>query len=217
MKKKVLLLDIDYTVINTDSMIDFLLYSLKTKPLKTIIKIPNIIISLALHAIKITSLNKAKEAVFSPIVDYTEEELEEFFKTKLEPKINKSIKNIIEKEKLENTFIIMITASPEAYMKYFKKYKYANEVIGTNLEYTNGKYKNKIIGKNCKGKEKIIRINKLLKKLDIEIDYENSQAYSDSKTDLPMLSLVKTGYLVNKKDGQIKAQITGGKNWDIYT
>ncbi|HBG2920400.1 TPA: haloacid dehalogenase-like hydrolase, partial [Clostridioides difficile] len=29
MKKSVLLLDVDYTVINTDSMIDFFIYSLK--------------------------------------------------------------------------------------------------------------------------------------------------------------------------------------------
>ncbi|HBG2459449.1 TPA: haloacid dehalogenase-like hydrolase, partial [Clostridioides difficile] len=31
MKKSVLLLDVDYTVINTDSMIDFFIYSLKNK------------------------------------------------------------------------------------------------------------------------------------------------------------------------------------------
>lgn len=215
--KKVLLLDIDYTVINTDSMIDFILYSLKTKPIKTLIKLPYIVMMLALHAVKIVSLNKAKEAIFYPIVDYSEKELEKFYTSTLEPKINKSMKDVIEKSKSENTFIFMITASPYAYMKYFKTYGYANEVIGTELENKNNKYINKIIGNNCKGKEKIVRIDELLSKLDIEIDYENSQAYSDSKSDLPMLSLVKTGYLVNKKDGQIKATIIGGENWDICT
>lgn len=99
MKKKVLLLDIDYTVINTDSMIDFILYSLKTKPLKTIIKIPYIFITLVGYALKLTSLKKAKEAVFSPIVDFSEEELKEFFDKKLKVKINKNIKDIIEKSK----------------------------------------------------------------------------------------------------------------------
>ena len=62
MKKKVLLLDIDYTVINTDSMIDFILYSLKTKPLKTIIKIPYIFITLVGYALKLTSLKKDKRS-----------------------------------------------------------------------------------------------------------------------------------------------------------
>lgn len=207
MKKKVLLLDIDYTVINTDSMIDFLLYALKTKFLKTIIKIPYIILMLTMHALKIVSLEKAKEAIFYPIVDFDEKELEEFFIKCIKQKINKSMIDIISKAKQEDIFILMITASPSAYMKYFKKYQYANEVLGTELEYQNLKYKNKIVGNNCKGQQKIIKINEILEKLDIEIDFENSYAYSDSKSDLPMLSLVKNAYLVNKKDGQIKEKI----------
>ena len=207
MKKKVLLLDIDYTVINTDSMIDFILYSLKTKPLKTIIKIPYIFITLVGYALKLTSLKKAKEAVFSPIVNFSEEELKEFFDKKLKVKINKNIKDIIEKSKKDST-IIMITASPKAYMKYFKEYKYADEVIGTELLYENNRYKNEIIGNNCKGKEKVKRIEDVLNKLDIEIDYENSYSYSDSMSDMPMFELVKNAYLVNKKDGSIKEKIS---------
>lgn len=98
----------------------------------------------------------------------------------------------------------MITASPKAYMKYFKEYKYADEVIGTELLYENNRYKNEIIGNNCKGKEKVKRIEEVLNKLDIEIDYENSYSYSDSMSDMPMFELVKNAYLVNKKDGSIK-------------
>lgn len=207
MEKKVLLLDIDYTVINTDSMIDFFVYSLKTKPIKTILKLPYVLIILVLHALKMVSLNKAKEAVFSPIVNYTEGELEQFFTNVLEQKINSNMEQIIEKAREDNMFIIMITASPFAYMKYFKKYGYADEVIGTELEYTNSKYKNKIVGNNCKGKDKVAKIQELLVKKDLVIDFENSYAYSDSKSDLPMLSLVKNAYLVNKKDGNVKSKI----------
>ncbi len=207
MKRNVLLLDIDYTVINTDSMIDFLIYSLKIKPIKTLFKLPYIIGMLILHAIKAISLKKAKEAVFYPIVDFNDEELEEFFKNSIVPRINKSMKEVITKAKDDKAYILMITASPFAYMKYFKKYGYADEVIGTQLEYKNFKYNNVIIGNNCKGEEKIIRIKEILEKENIEIDYENSYAYSDSKHDLPMLKLVKNRYLVNKKNGEIKWNI----------
>ena len=55
----------------------------------------------------------------------------------------------------------------------------------------------------CKGNEKVERINNFLRESNIEIDYENSYAYSDSKSDLPMLSLVKNSFLVNKKDGTV--------------
>lgn len=207
MKKKVLLLDIDYTVINTDSMIDFIIYSLKTKTIKTLIKIPYIFTMLLFYSIRIVSLKKAKEAIFYPIVDYSEKELEEFFTTVLEKKINKSMIEIIIKSKNEGAFILMVTASPYAYMKYFKKYAYADEVLGTDLAYENLKYANLIIGDNCKGKEKIIRIRKILNKENIDIDFENSFAYSDSQNDIPMLSLVKNAYLVNKKNGQVKVAI----------
>lgn len=207
MKKNVLLLDVDYTVINTDSMIDFLIYSLKIKPLKTLIKIPYIVLMLVLHALRIVSLKKAKEAMFYPIVDFSGKELEEFFKKCLIPKINESMKKVIAKAKEEDAFVLMITASPFAYMKYFKSYGYADEVIATELAYENSRYKNLIVGNNCKGQEKIIRIKEVLKELCIEIDYENSYAYSDSKHDLPMLSLVKNGYIVNKKNGEIDKKI----------
>lgn len=207
MKRKVLLLDVDYTVINSDSMIEFFLYALKTKKLKTLVKIPYIIIMLALYVIKVIPLKKAKEAIFYPIVDFTEEELEKFFKKCIVPRINESINKVISKSKENQVFIIMVTASPFAYMKYFKLYGYANEVIGTELKYQNSRYKNLILGNNCKGKEKIIKIEEILKQEGIEIDYENSYAYSDSKHDLPMLGLVKNAYLVNKKNGEIKEKL----------
>lgn len=207
MKKKVLLLDVDYTVINTDSMIEFLIYSLKKKTFKTIVKLPYIIFILMMYLIKVVSLKKAKEAVFYPIVDFTEEDLKNFFDSCIMKKINKSAENIVYKNKEKNNFIIMITASPYAYMKYFKYYGLADEVIGSDLFYENSRYINKFIGKNCKGIEKIERINDVLDKLNIEIDYENSYAYSDSKSDLPMLSLVKNGFLVSRKNGEIIERI----------
>lgn len=203
MKRKVLLLDIDYTVINTDSMIEFMIYSLKTKFLKTLMKIPYILIVLILYVFKIVSLRKAKEAIFYPIVDYNDYELEKFFKLSIENKINNNMKYIIKDAKEKGMYIIMVTASPYAYMKYFKKYGFTDEIIGTNLKYEEGKYKNELVGENCKGNEKVIRINKLLKEKSISIDYENSYAYSDSRSDMPMLALVENSYIVNKKDGTI--------------
>ena len=117
------------------------------------------------------------------------------------------MKKVIYKNKEEDNVIIMITASPYAYMKYFKYYDLADEVIGTEFFYENSRYKNQFIGENCKGIEKVKRIKAVLGKLGIEIDYENSYAYSDSKSDLPMLSLTKNAFLVSKKDGEVIEQI----------
>ncbi|RDY22919.1 HAD-IB family hydrolase [Romboutsia maritimum] len=205
--KEVVLLDVDYTVINTDSMIDFFVYSLKTKTLKTIIKIPYIIVVFVMYLLKFATLNKAKEAVFSTIIYFKEDELEEFFNKCIKKKINESMMNIIEDAQKKGKIIIMVTASPSAYMKYFKKYKYADEVLGTELEFENSRYKNKILGNNCKGLEKTFRIEKLLEHLDIEINFDKSYAYSDSISDMPMFSLVANAYLVQKKDGKVKEKV----------
>lgn len=51
------------------------------------------------------------------------------------------------------------------------------------------------------------RLNEYLEKESFEIDYENSYAFSDSKSDLDMLSLVKNAYYVNKSDGEIKEKV----------
>ncbi len=48
-------------------------------------------------------------------------------------KINESIKRLFTKNKEGYNVIIMITASPYAYMKYFKYYGLADEVIGTEF------------------------------------------------------------------------------------
>ncbi|WP_131086748.1 HAD family hydrolase, partial [Clostridioides difficile] len=110
MKKSVLLLDVDYTVINTDSMIDFFIYSLKNKTFKTIIKLPYIIFILFMYLIRMIPLRKAKEAIFYPIVDFSEEDLKTFFDNCIMKKINESIKKVIYKNKEEDNVIIMITA-----------------------------------------------------------------------------------------------------------
>ncbi len=60
-----------------------------------------------------------------------------------------------------------------------------------------------MIGKNCKNEEKVLRLNNIINKLNLEIDYENSYAYSDSVHDIPMLKMVKNRIKINKKNGEM--------------
>ena len=60
-----------------------------------------------------------------------------------------------------------------------------------------------MIGKNCKNAEKVVRLNIVLKQLGLEIDYDNSYAYSDSLHDIPMLKMVKNRIRINKKNGEM--------------
>lgn len=59
------------------------------------------------------------------------------------------------------------------------------ELIGTKIAINNGHITGKIDGKNCYGKEKVIRLNQYL---NIS-QFSNIYAYGDSNGDLPLLEL----------------------------
>lgn len=134
MKKKILLLDIDYTVIHTDSMREFFIYAIKKKPVKLILNLPYVFSVLIMYILRLASIERAKEAIYYAIKYFEEDELNEFFKRKLIPKINTCMKKLILDYKKDGNPVIMITASPYAYMKYFESYDMADKVIGTELE-----------------------------------------------------------------------------------
>ena len=66
------------------------------------------------------------------------------------------------------------------------------------------------IGKNCKGEEKVRRIQRWCEEQGLSIDKEHSAGYGDSPSDAPMLLLTASPNLVNPKRGLIK-RIPDGK------
>ncbi|MGX6446102.1 HAD-IB family hydrolase [Neobacillus sp. K501] len=198
MKQKVALFDIDKTIISIDSMFHFLLFGFKRKP-STIFNLVLVVVYTVLYKLKFVKLERAKEPFFHAITFLSDEDLEKFYLTVLTPNIYSSALNELKIRKEEGCHIILVTASPYAYMKFFKTIPYVDAVMGTDLKLENGKYKNKIVGLNCKGEEKVCRILAYLEDNDLDIDFNHSYAYSDSLTDRPMFSLVKNNYLINKK------------------
>ena len=190
MKSPFAIFDVDFTVINKDSMFLMLLFSIKKKPI-LILYTPIILIKIVLSLLKIIDVKIAKEAIYLPLKYLTEKELEEFYDKVLLKIVNPEVMNRVKYHKKQGCHILLVSASPEIYLKYFRKNEYVDMVIGTRLNMINGKCTNKICGANCKGIEKIKRIEKYLNENKLEIDFENSFGYSDSLSDKPMLSLVK--------------------------
>lgn len=124
-----------------------------------------------------------------------EKELQYFYENNVVISYYDNVVEEMRKRKDEGCFVIICTASVEDYMKYHQLP--ADCMLGTLTK--NGK----VIGKNCKDEEKIYRIQECLKEHDIQIDYDNSYGYSDSNSDIPMLSLVKNKKRVLLKTGQI--------------
>lgn len=86
---------------------------------------------------------------------------------------------------------VLVSASPEIYLKYWAANYGFDDVIGTRLQIQNGILTGKIDGENCYGEAKVRRIKALYGS-----HFPNSRAYSDSIADSPMLRLVDSPYLL---------------------
>lgn len=191
MERKIAFFDIDNTLIYGDSLFSLYKYGCR-KWKRYYFLLPAIpVFTLAYH-LHIIPRVRMKEIFYKPLEKFGEKEYDEFFDNYiLGNKIENTFKELY-RVKREGYFVLMVTASPYAYMRLFKERGYADDVIGTTVENKNGVYTGKIIGENCAKEEKVKRIKKLLKQKDIQIDYENSVGYSDSDKDIPMLSLCKS-------------------------
>lgn len=202
MKSAFAIFDVDDTIISGDSMFLSIFFTVKKKPW-IIVYIPIILIKVMLYFLRIIDKKTVKEYFYFPLMFLGEKELEEFYDNVLSNKINTDVMKSLQQHKDNGCHILLVSASPEIYLRYFKKNNSIDGVIGTMLQDSNGKYTNKIKGENCKGIEKVKRINQYLEENSLEIDFENSFAYSDSLADIPMLSLVNNRYKVNKNQEKI--------------
>ncbi|MBZ4663765.1 MAG: HAD-superfamily hydrolase, subfamily [Caloramator sp.] len=77
---------------------------------------------LLLYLLKIIDTKKAKEEMFYVINYLDEEDLEDFFKEKILNHTFFDAKEEIIKRKKEGYTVILISASPECYIRYFKRF-----------------------------------------------------------------------------------------------
>ena len=200
MKQKVALFDFDNTIASGDTIHRLLTYDIKKHPIH-ILYLLKLVIFYVLYLLHIVSFEQVKSTLLFPLDHMTDEQLKQFYKNHVEIYYYPHMVEEIKKKKEEGYIVIVCTASSEVYMQY-------NELpidclLGTKTKRIDNHPSSQIIGKNCKGKEKIPRILEYLQSQNIEIDYENSYGYSDSNSDIPMLSLVKNRKRILLKTGEM--------------
>ena len=195
MKQAVALYDFDDTLANGDTINRLLIYDLKKHPLHLFkfIKVGLLFVGYKLH---MNTFEKSKEALLFPLRSMDAASQMAFYKQHVAPYYYKNVVETLNKHKENGLYVVICTASTSSYMQYTDLN--CDVLIGTDID---DHYH--IVGGNCKGKNKIPKILHALEKENIEIDYENSYGYSDSNSDIPMLSLVKNRYRIVKKTGEI--------------
>ena len=194
MKRKVVLYDFDKTVLDCESIVELYKYAYKNKK----INIFKSLLDLSAAYIK-AKLNSdftiMKNQMVSILKYFTEDELQDFVTKYLYPKF--FFKEFEEEFSSydDDSIKILCSASATNYLIYVGELFPFDYIIGTDLD---NDYK--LCRGNNKKDIKVKNINEILEREGIEIDYENSLAYSDSyKDDKYMLRMVKNRYLINSK------------------
>ncbi len=194
MKRKLALYDFDKTVVDCESIVELYKYGFKNKKIK-FARTMGGLASAYIRSKLASDFNIMKNQMVSIIKYFTEDELKDFVTDYLFPKFF-----FVEFEDEfyshdEDTIKILCSASATPYLKYVKDLYPFDYIIGTDL----GSDYKLTRGNNKKG-VKVKNIRDLLAEEGIEIDYENSSAYSDSyDDDKYMLRMTKNRFLINSK------------------
>lgn len=206
--EKLAIFDIDYTITRKETLMEFFKY-IVSKDIKNIRFLPRALYSGLMYGIKVYDEKRVKECFLKFIENIEEEELakltKSFYDERLSTILYKDAVDMIKKLKNEGYMVVLISASPEFYVKEFYAIKEVDLILGTKFTFEGGKFIRKMSGKNCKGEEKVRRLNEVLKEKNIEVDFKNSYMFSDSLSDKPLLDLVGNPYLINyKKNHEIE-------------
>ena len=200
--EKLAIFDIDYTITKKETLMEFYKY-IVSKDIKNIRFLPRALFSGLMYSIKVYDEKRVKEAFLKFIENIEEKDLVQLTKKFYDERLSKILYSdalkMIKDLNAQGYMIVLISASPEFYVKEFYAIKEVDLIIGTKFKFENGKFIRQMDGKNCKGEEKVQRLNKVLKEKNIEVDFENSYMFSDSLSDKPLLDLVGKPYLINYK------------------
>lgn len=200
--EKLAIFDVDYTLTRKETLMELFKYSIKLD--KGNLKyLPRAAYCGILYGVGVFNEKQVKQCFLKFIKGLSEKEVDKLADKFYEERLSKILYsdgiNHLKKLKAEGYRVILISASPEFYMKKFYNIPEVDFIMGTRFSFNEDKFACLMDGLNCKGEEKVVRLKKYLEENNIEVDYENSHMYSDSLSDLPLLKLVGNPHLINYK------------------
>jgi HAD superfamily phosphoserine phosphatase-like hydrolase len=197
-KRNISIYDFDDTIYNGNSIIDFWRFSILKHP-GILIWVPYQMVSAVLWKCKKITADKFKETFLSFIKSVPSDLLEQFimdFWETHKKKIPSWVPELIDSDQKKSLYPICISASPDFLLKSIIKEIGFKTLICTKFVKRGTVQTNRMKGSNCKGKEKVRRLNEWAQKEDIE--FVVKKVYSDSITDLPLYEISREYYHVSK-------------------
>ncbi|CAM3404639.1 HAD-IB family hydrolase [Pseudostreptobacillus hongkongensis] len=189
--KKIVVYDFDKTIYGGETSTDFMRFFLKRNK-KYIKRLPYVIKSLFYYN---KNLKRSKEIFFKILdnidMELLKNEIREFWKQN-NKKIFSWISDEIKVNKLESDELILISATPSIFLEEISKELGFDKLIATEFVKQKDNFISKIEGSNCKGVEKVYRLQEYLE------NFEIIKFYSDSMSDKPLFDLAKEKYFIKK-------------------
>ena len=197
--KKIAVFDFDGTLIKKDSMVLFFYRYFKFLSLHGFLNVPLLLIDTLKFALKLYSQKQYKEKFINSIInsskindiDKLANDFSEYLLTKIYIDARRKIKTL----KRGGFELVLLSASPDFYLKKIKDKLGFSKLICTKTYYKDGKII--ISGKNCYGKNKIKMFLDEYKIKDI--DWKESYYFSDCSSDKKLLSYFGKSYFINNK------------------
>lgn len=197
-KKRIIVSDFDGTLTTKDSMFEIIVYKqgLFGLALAMICLLP----WLLLMMLKRYPKQRTKERLlYRCFKNMNEKEFLEFccaFALEKGGIIRKDLYNHLLREKKKGAEVIVITASPEIWVRAFLPEEIT--VLGTRLNYENGLLQPHFSGKNCRGKEKVNRLFEYLPDIEKNRSEYYITAFGDSSGDASLIDFSDEGHWVRK-------------------
>jgi HAD superfamily hydrolase (TIGR01490 family) len=196
-ERLVAVFDLDGTLTRHDTYIPYLIGFLIRHPWR-IFRLWDLPWHLALYAFgKVNNSDLKQQFLISFLGGVQREQISIWTNTFLDKLLQKGIRPealiTLEKHRKNADHLILLSASLDIYVIEFGCRLGFDETICTCVEWSNGKLSGRLSSKNCHGREKISRLLSRCK----EFDATYLIAYADDISDLPLLSLVDKGVLIN--------------------
>ncbi len=193
--------DFDDTIYRGDSSVKFWWFLLTKRPLFFLLS-PWFLLLIILHGLGIIDRNSFKQAMYLPINDVPLNQIQSWvgqYWARERNNINAWFPQRLSEEKKQGLIPVCISASPRFLIEDMIRDLDIPHLICTEMQSHEGRISHRMQGKNCRGQEKVRRLNAWAQEQGMS--YIVEKFASDSKADLPLYKLAREKYFV--KDGII--------------
>lgn len=189
--KKLYCFDFDGTLTYKDTMFMYLKFYDSTKYRIQFLRHVPLFILLKL---KLAETEKVKKSFIGSILrgqsqEKIEQKSKQFFELHYPKIVRENALDFIKNIDRNNTQSLLVTASLDIWVKPFAE-ELKMELVSTRAEFKNGVFTGNFVGKNCNGKEKLVRIKEEIN----DSKYDKIIAFGDTSGDRPMLKWANEGH-----------------------